>query len=211
MWSGGPSVRAHYFDSFIWGNLSHTYMAPFFGIYTHRYHMVHITISQAQKNRILCDWQLRTNPSVSNQRIVFEVAKALQYVHSLGIIFRPAYSKVFHSYVYLDSDNHAQVAFPSSYPNDLCKGEIDYIDYGSIYTLEDNINLFGDFSYRVLFDKFDGEVTFEMRSKEPDIPDNVWQLIQWCCAKDPKERPTMDQVVQEMESWISLGQFTLSS
>ncbi|KAM6490269.1 hypothetical protein JOM56_014246, partial [Amanita muscaria] len=208
-WSGEGSVRRYCFDSFIWGNLSHTHMAPSFGIYTHEHPVM---VSQEHKNDFLREWQLRTKPSVSKiQRIGFEVATALQYVHSLGIIFRSDYFLGLDSFVDLDSDNHVQVAFVGSSPNGLCKGETDYTNSRKVFTLEDNINLFGDFFYWVLFNKSDGEVTSEMRPKEPEIPDNVWQLIQWCCAKDPKGRPTMDQVVQEIESWTSVGQFTLSS
>ncbi|KIL66773.1 hypothetical protein M378DRAFT_160266 [Amanita muscaria Koide BX008] len=42
------------------------------------------------------------------------------------------------------------------------------------------------------------------RPSDPAIREDAWQLIQWCCADDPKTRPTMDQVVQEMESWNCL-------
>ncbi|KIL58439.1 hypothetical protein M378DRAFT_170606 [Amanita muscaria Koide BX008] len=77
--------------------------------------------------------------------------------------------------------------------------------------MEDNIFSFGILFYRVLFNKYYGEVTFNTRPRKSEIPDNVWQLIQWCWVKERKKRPTIDQVVQEMESWISLGQFSLSS
>jgi hypothetical protein len=39
------------------------------------------------------------------------------------------------------------------------------------------------------------------RPIEPDIHDDVWSLIQRCCAEDPKSRPAMDEIVTEMESW----------
>jgi len=35
----------------------------------------------------------------------------------------------------------------------------------------------------------------------PEIHDDVWSLIQRCCAEDPKSRPAMDEIVKEMESW----------
>ena len=128
--------------------------------------------------------------------------------------------------VYLDSDNHAKVVFYFFQPNCLSDRLLEYLD-DPFFTLEDNVRSFGLLFYRVnfgscfllcflttsiqaLFDQDDDELDFEIRPSEPEIPDNVWELIQWCCAKDPEERPTMYQVVQEMESWISLGQFTLS-
>ncbi|KAM6491143.1 hypothetical protein JOM56_010949 [Amanita muscaria] len=113
--------------------------------------------------------------------------------------------------VFLDSDSHAKVEYLSFLPNGLGDRRFEYDGSRVSHTLEANIHSFGLLFYSVLFDQFDDEVTFEIRPPEPDIPDNVWQLIQRCCAEDPKERPTMDQVVQEMESWISSGQFTLSS
>ena len=41
----------------------------------------------------------------------------------------------------------------------------------------------------------------EKRLTEPNIHDDVWSLIQRCCAEDAKSRPTMDEIVEEMESW----------
>ncbi|KIL71493.1 hypothetical protein M378DRAFT_223385 [Amanita muscaria Koide BX008] len=76
------------------------------------------------------------------------------------------------------------------------------------------IHSFGILFYQVLFSEDDDHIhdgaTVKIRPREPEIPDKAWQLIQWCCTEDPKERPTIDQLVQEMESWISLGQFTSS-
>ncbi|KIL59882.1 hypothetical protein M378DRAFT_168761 [Amanita muscaria Koide BX008] len=40
------------------------------------------------------------------------------------------------------------------------------------------------------------------RPAEPEIPDTVWKLIQLCRGEDPKRRPTMDEVVMEMERWV---------
>jgi hypothetical protein len=39
------------------------------------------------------------------------------------------------------------------------------------------------------------------RPTSPEIHDDVWNLIQRCCAEDPKSRPAMDEVVEEIESW----------
>ncbi|KIL63018.1 hypothetical protein M378DRAFT_737331 [Amanita muscaria Koide BX008] len=36
---------------------------------------------------------------------------------------------------------------------------------------------------------------------EPEISDELWQVIRRCYAADPKSRPTIQEVVQEMESW----------
>ncbi|KIL61645.1 hypothetical protein M378DRAFT_847082 [Amanita muscaria Koide BX008] len=168
-----------------------------------------ISISPPPKNATLVEWRQSTHPCISQiQQIVFEVAKAIQYVHSLDIIITHRFPK---ETVFLDSDNHATLNCFSFLPNFLRDGRL---EYHSDWTLEANIRSFGLLFYSVLFNQFnadDHEISFEFRPPEPKVPDSVWQLIQWCCVKDPKERPTMDQVVQEMESWISLGQFTFSS
>jgi serine/threonine protein kinase len=39
------------------------------------------------------------------------------------------------------------------------------------------------------------------RPSEPEINENTWQLIQRCCAENPKDRPTINEVVEEVQSW----------
>ncbi|KAM6502757.1 hypothetical protein JOM56_002734 [Amanita muscaria] len=76
-----------------------------------------------------------------------------------------------------------------------------------------NVFDFGYFFYAALFnteidtDSTESKSTEERRRiaivaerpSEPDIPE--WQLIQRCCAEDPTNRPTIDEVVKEMETW----------
>ncbi|KIL55171.1 hypothetical protein M378DRAFT_18181 [Amanita muscaria Koide BX008] len=191
------------FDAFMWGSLSHDNIGPFLGISLPQSGMEVILASP--ENGRLQKWRHSTNPSVSKiQQIVFEVAKAIQYVHSIGIMFR---SFLAANDIFVDFDNQAKLQCYGFCPNYLCKGQFDYNGYSSSF--EANIHEFGLLFYQVLFNKETNDI--ETRPSEPEIPDNVWQLIQWCCADDPKERPTIDQVVQEMESWISLGQSTLST
>ncbi|ORY20339.1 kinase-like protein [Rhizoclosmatium globosum] len=37
--------------------------------------------------------------------------------------------------------------------------------------------------------------------RTPDIPDQVWNLIERCWAHDPKQRPTFDTIYYEIHSW----------
>ncbi|KAM6503620.1 hypothetical protein JOM56_000563 [Amanita muscaria] len=140
-----------------------------------------------------------------NVDYVFEVANAIQYLHLLGIVLDCHIEELNH---YLDSDNHVIMVFAGFRPSCLSDKQLKYQGYGADITLETNIRSFGLLFYRVLFN-YPEEDTIGIRPKEPEIPDNVWQSIQWFCAEASKERPTIDQVVQEMESWISLGRFTL--
>jgi hypothetical protein len=39
------------------------------------------------------------------------------------------------------------------------------------------------------------------RPSKPEIHDSAWELIQRCCAVDEEDRPTIDEIVEEMESW----------
>jgi hypothetical protein len=39
------------------------------------------------------------------------------------------------------------------------------------------------------------------RPTQPNMRDEIWSLIQHCCAEDTESRPTMDEIIEEMESW----------
>ena len=49
--------------------------------------------------------------------------------------------------------------------------------------------------------EMEGRKKVVMRPTQPQIHDEVWSLIQRCCAEDIKSRPTMDEIIKEMESW----------
>ncbi|KIL61243.1 hypothetical protein M378DRAFT_864823 [Amanita muscaria Koide BX008] len=136
---------------------------------------------------------------------MLEVAKAVRYFHSMGIVL--------HDYVdsddiYLDSKFHARFRFlglTAHYVNVTPHSHLGpfYLSY------EANIFLFGCLFYEICFnleiayrDRLDNNSNAVVkRPSRPEIRDDEWQLIQRCCAKDPKNRPTMDKVVREMEAW----------
>ncbi|KIL55681.1 hypothetical protein M378DRAFT_173420 [Amanita muscaria Koide BX008] len=75
----------------MWGNLSHGNIVQCLGM-SFQSHTVMVSLSL--ENEMLSKWR-STNPSVSKiQATIFEVAKAIQYIHSLGIAFGYAFDAV---------------------------------------------------------------------------------------------------------------------
>ncbi|KIL54588.1 hypothetical protein M378DRAFT_174158 [Amanita muscaria Koide BX008] len=86
IWGSALSIRRGCFDAFMWGNLSHRNMTPLLGMCSDL--TDNWAISLSQENVTLLEWRQSTHPSVSQiQQIVFEIARAIQYVHSLDIFF----------------------------------------------------------------------------------------------------------------------------
>ncbi|KIL68706.1 hypothetical protein M378DRAFT_823594 [Amanita muscaria Koide BX008] len=127
--------------------------------------------------------------------IVLDVATAIQYFHSMG--FMPSPSFTFGD-VYLDLSLRPRIRFDAV---TVIKG----------FDEEESIFAFGCFFYAAyfnidtVFDTVFGteeqrEIIVE-RPSSPKIPEYAWQLIQRCCAEDSGSRPTIEQVVKEMETW----------
>ncbi|KIL54907.1 hypothetical protein M378DRAFT_173954 [Amanita muscaria Koide BX008] len=146
----------------------------------------------------LRQWRKRSNPSsVTRIRVMLEVVKAVRYFHSMGIVL--------HHYVdlddiYLDSEFRARFRFlglTTQYVN---------------LSREANIFLFGCLFYEMCFNVtigfsdriYNNSDAVAKRPSKPEIRDDEWQLIQRCCAEEPKSRPTMDEVVREMEAWSGI-------
>ncbi|KIL60809.1 hypothetical protein M378DRAFT_167789 [Amanita muscaria Koide BX008] len=136
---------------------------------------------------------------------MLEVAKAVRYFHSIGIVL--------HHYVdsddiFLDSESHARFRFLGLAAEYVNMNALWYIT-PQMSSHEANIFLFGCLFYEMCFDVKtsiydrlqDSRNPVAKRPSEPKIGDDAWQLIQRCCAKEPKSRPTMDEVVREMEAW----------
>ncbi|KIL61220.1 hypothetical protein M378DRAFT_864275 [Amanita muscaria Koide BX008] len=121
---------------------------------------------------------------------MLEVAKSIQYFHSM------------------DSEFHARFRFLGLTARYVTLTP--HFDIGPYYlSYEANVFLFGCLFYEICFDVkigHDDRVDYNSdavakRPSRPEIRDDEWQLIQRCCAREPKSRPTMDDIVREMEAW----------
>ncbi|KIL62424.1 hypothetical protein M378DRAFT_165794 [Amanita muscaria Koide BX008] len=100
------------------------------------------------------------------------------------------------SNIVLDSVCHVKV-FPWGFILPLTHLSSEQVHQSNTFTL-------GRIFYEVYFDEpyiKDGMLQDPVRPSDREINDELWHVIQRCCAKDPKSRPTIDEVVQEMESW----------
>ncbi|KIL55469.1 hypothetical protein M378DRAFT_173629 [Amanita muscaria Koide BX008] len=154
----------------------------------------------------LSQWRKRSNPSsVTRIRVMLEVAKAVRYFHSMGIVL--------HDYVdsddiLLDSEFHARFRFLGFTEHYVNVTSNFFLQRDSL-SREANIFLFGCLFYEMCFNL---EIDYRERLKsnsnavakrpsKPEIRDDEWQLIQRCCAKEPRSRPTVDDLIREMEAW----------
>ncbi|KAM6491525.1 hypothetical protein JOM56_013094 [Amanita muscaria] len=136
---------------------------------------------------------------------MFEVAKAVRYFHSMGIVL---HDYVDSDYIFLDSEFHAKFRFLGLISHCANVTPIWHYNEQRI-SPEANVFLFGCLFYEMCFsvkisyhDRLDNNSNAVAKQpSKPEIRDDEWQLIQRCCADEPKSRPTMDEVVREMEAW----------
>ncbi|KIL58988.1 hypothetical protein M378DRAFT_286045 [Amanita muscaria Koide BX008] len=145
------------------------------------------------------EWREWSKPrSVTRLKAMLAVAKAFQYFHSLGIVLDHEHLSL--GCIVLDSKFCVRIRFLRVLSDLEERWTSDF---------KANIFSFGCFFYETYFKvqindyhrrEFKRSVIVERPSK-PKIRDDAWQLIQRCCVEDPNSRPTIDEVVQEMESW----------
>ncbi|KAM6490756.1 hypothetical protein JOM56_013790 [Amanita muscaria] len=91
------------------------------------YQSVIMEVFPLPKNSTVRKWRKNTNPSVSKiQQIFFEVAKAIQYIDSLGMMLGYGFDE---RDVYVDSGNHVKVQCPGFCPNYMCREQCYYDGY----------------------------------------------------------------------------------
>jgi serine/threonine protein kinase len=163
------------------------------------------------ENGTLRQWRRRSDPIIIIKiyEHLLEVAKAIQYMHSLGIML--AYV-IRGDNIFIDSNRCAKLfgeglslqylsetpARLIGYRKDRLRREADVMMFGCLfYEIYFNV----DIGTRCRWEFTSGTIPTSPPREGPEIQDHAWQLIQRCYAEDPDSRPTMDEVVEEMESW----------
>ncbi|KIL55020.1 hypothetical protein M378DRAFT_173912 [Amanita muscaria Koide BX008] len=110
--------------------------------------------------------------------------------------------------IFLDSEFHARFRFRGLTEHYVNVAPNMFLERDFL-SREANVSLFGCVFYEMCFDvnisyrdRLDNNSNaVAKRPSRPEIRDDEWQLIQRCCAKQRKSRPTIDEVVREMETW----------
>ncbi|KAM6496268.1 Protein kinase-like domain containing protein [Amanita muscaria] len=187
----------------------HNYVVPLLRIYERDDNLWFVD-SITNESKSLKTWRDTSKPSsVARIRAMLEVAKAIRYLHSIGTVFD---RDIELDEIFLDSNLHAKIRTLCSTWRYLSEKPVNYAWSGLVFekalsSYETNVFIFGCFFYETYFDRtiymrwvYENSKVSE-RPSEPAIREDAWQLIQRCCADDRTARPSMDQVVQEMESW----------
>ncbi|KIL54787.1 hypothetical protein M378DRAFT_174039 [Amanita muscaria Koide BX008] len=142
--------------------------------------------------------------SVTTSRIMLRLAKAIEYLHSIGVVLHHQFAS---HHVFLGSDLCPRICCSCSISRSLNK------ECKELFSPDDNIFSFGCLFYE-LYSGIDTRPNHSISSRRhvvterpsvQEIPEYAWQLIQRCCAEDPKSRPSIDEVVKEMEEWHSFS------
>ncbi|KIL60753.1 hypothetical protein M378DRAFT_167728 [Amanita muscaria Koide BX008] len=201
-----PDTELLFQSAFVSKILDPSYIVRVLWVYEEDNRLLSVVDKVNENMESLSQWRNRSNPSSATRiRVMLEVAKAVRYVHSMGIILHDAVDS---DDIFLDSEFHARFRFlglTAHYINVTLIGDLNH----EWLSREANIFLFGCLFYEMCFDvKISYRNRLEnnsdavaKRPSKPEIRDDEWQLIQRCCAKEPKSQPTMDEVVREMEAW----------
>ncbi|KIL62423.1 hypothetical protein M378DRAFT_12880 [Amanita muscaria Koide BX008] len=174
--------------------LDHNYVLRVSWIFEEEGSFMGVYDSMYEDNKSIREWRRRSNlDSVMILQVMLEVAKAIQYLNSMDVLLDNAFDL---DNMYLDSKCHVKI-FPygSILPSTLLSSEEVH---------QDNISILGHTFYELYFDVYRPYFKDDkcpVRPSDREINDELWQVIQRCCAADPKSRPTIDEVVQEMETW----------
>jgi serine/threonine protein kinase len=194
----------------VWGTLTHENIMPLLGIYetmaNGREKELYF-IAPYMEHGTLREWRQKVNPSgVIVRDCMLEVARAVQHVHSLGFVFRWFDARE----IFIDSNFHAKILGQCISAQYISDTPSRYLPFShELQTYEYDVFRFGCVYYEMHFgvEIMEGKGEPECRKivvkrlTQPKIHEDVWSLIQRCCAEDAKGRPTMDAIVEEMESW----------
>ncbi|KIL57329.1 hypothetical protein M378DRAFT_395786 [Amanita muscaria Koide BX008] len=129
---------------------------------------------------------------------MLEIVRTIRYIHSMGVVLHSRVLKI--EYFTLDSDFHAKILFTGYFA--WWVREAVYDDELSLLvancTYPSNISAFAELFHEVCFGD---ENTLKQYLLPSRVKEDSRQLIERCRALDWKSRPTMKDVVKEMETW----------
>ncbi|KIL55450.1 hypothetical protein M378DRAFT_17932 [Amanita muscaria Koide BX008] len=169
--------------AFISRILNHDYMVSSFRI-----------CDKSDANESFDRWLQRSNPSFSTRiRVMLEIARIIRYIHSMDIALLAIDSGVF----VLDSNLRAKILLGGLSTWWGSEARIyGHEDTRSLQTYESNISDFAVLFHSVCFD---GD-NIPLNNVNGPV-ENARKVIERCRAEDAKSRPTMEDVVKEMETW----------
>ncbi|KAF8710136.1 hypothetical protein AX14_013425 [Amanita brunnescens Koide BX004] len=210
-----------------WRSLSHPYILPLLGIFERESQI--FFVSPYMENGTLANWRKSNKPGVKEirQRIL-EVADALRYIHSEGIV----HGDMRGENVLLDASFHSQVAdFGLTRHSDMtvthstatlslnfAAPELFGIEDSArkrAKTCQTDVYAFGCLYYQIYFNAVpfaelsqfqimrhlaDGERP--IRLEMPRMEDGEWDIIQRCWVAKPSVRLNVEDVVKTMASIV---------
>ncbi|KAF8340969.1 kinase-like domain-containing protein [Amanita rubescens] len=90
-------------EALVWRSLSHRFILPLLGIYEHKSQLY--LVSPFMKNGTLIQWRKSRPDTLEIYRVMLEVAKGIQYIHSEGIV----HGDLSGGNVLLDSEFHCRI------------------------------------------------------------------------------------------------------
>ncbi|KIL60410.1 hypothetical protein M378DRAFT_168146 [Amanita muscaria Koide BX008] len=178
--------------------LDHNYILPVYKIYDMRNQLQVGFGNVNEQTEPMNEWLARSSPTfLTRTRIMLEIARSIRYIHSMDIAL---YSNDMTSRkgFFLDSNLRAKFMFRGLFA--WWSREV------SIHSQENN-RLFTECTYEANISAFSNlfdEVCFGGHNEDTPnhgLVEDTRQLIERCRAADPKRRPTMEDVVKEMETW----------
>ncbi|KIL60389.1 hypothetical protein M378DRAFT_919280 [Amanita muscaria Koide BX008] len=175
--------------------LDHNYVLPVLGIYHDQDQFGYGIVFERIENA--AEWLRRSRPNfITRMRVMFEIARIIRYIHSMGIALYAGSIEL--GCFFLDSNFRVKIKFMGLFTwcvreATIC-GRTDSVLWPprTPCTCESNISDFAMLFHRVCFGGHNEN--FHSRLGEPAL-----QLIERC--RDSQSRPTMEDVIKEMETW----------
>ncbi|KIL60384.1 hypothetical protein M378DRAFT_919205 [Amanita muscaria Koide BX008] len=172
--------------------LDHNYILPVLAIHGPGFYCGFGNVNEQTEH--VSKWLEGSSPNfITRIRVMLEIARIIRYIHFMNIALSSNVINTESIVVFLDSNLRAKIMFQGLFAwwsrEASSYGHERFIPC----TYEANVSAFAN-----LFDKVNSRHNEKQSNR---LFKDARQLIERCRAEDPKSRPTMEDVVKEMETW----------